>query len=339
MDRKDFSFRLPERLIAQEPLEERDAARLMLVDRSTKAIEGHRVRELPELLPQGALLVFNDSRVLKARLRARPAEGGSSVEFLLTRPRGDHSWDFICPEKRKRKEGSVWEFAGGARGTIRGNGDDASLEFDVEVDAAYLDSFGSMPLPPYIKRDAKSSDDERYQTVYARKHGSVAAPTAGLHFTESLLAKLRESGFGICHVTLHVGLGTFLPVRAERIEDHRMHEELYEVPEAASRAYADAKAKGRAVVAVGTTSARVLETAADESGRLTSGKGKTSIFIYPGYSFKAIDCLFTNFHTPESTLLMLVSAFAGKELIDKAYAKAVEEEWRFFSYGDAMLIR
>jgi S-adenosylmethionine:tRNA ribosyltransferase-isomerase len=345
----DFSFDLPEELIAQRPSEKRGESRLMTLDRSSGAV-GHysSVARLPELLEPGTLMVFNDSRVRKARLFATALDTGAKVELLLLSRLSDGSWEAAATKLKKQRPGRLYELPEGVRATVLERsgspeggpgGDTIRVAFDPSIDDDYLERSGHVPLPPYIKREDRPEDDERYQTVYSREIGSSACPTAGLHFTEELLAALDDKGLRRATVTLHVGLGTFLPVRAENVEGHAMHEEEYSVPEETARAVAEAKAEGRPVLAVGTTSLRTLESAWVEGEGLRVGRGRTRIFIYPGYRFKAVDALFTNFHTPRSTLLMLVSAFAGREAILAAYGEAVKERYRFFSYGDAMLIK
>jgi S-adenosylmethionine:tRNA ribosyltransferase-isomerase len=302
--------------------------------------------DLPEILESGSLLVFNDSRVRKARLYGVSKSSGAQVEFLLLQKLDVHTWRSAVQRSRRRRPGSRYVFPGGLEGEICGaDGEFRLLRFDTPVDDPWLDMYGHIPLPPYIKREDTVEDAARYQTVYAAAPGSAAAPTAGLHFTRELLTHLEDRGIETAFLTLHVGLGTFWPVRTEDIEDHKMHEETYTITEEAALRVEKARAEGRKVVAVGTTSARSLESAWKD-GRLTRGEGATSVFIYPGYTFKAIDALFTNFHTPRSTLLMLVAAFAeaktgasaGREFILESYACAVREGYRFFSYGDAMLI-
>jgi S-adenosylmethionine:tRNA ribosyltransferase-isomerase len=307
------------------------------------------VASLPELVEPGTLMVFNDSRVRKARLFGVALDTGAKVEFLLLRRLAEGSWEASATKLRKQRPGRQYQLPEGMRATALSPGagelgagsspDTLRLSFDPPVDDEYLERNGHVPLPPYIKRGDEPGDDERYQTVYSHEVGSAACPTAGLHFTEDILAALDARGVRRTTVTLHVGLGTFLPVRSETIEGHAMHEEEYSVPAETARAVAEAKAEGRPVLAVGTTSLRTLESAWVEGEGLRPGPGSTRIFIYPGYRFKAVDRLFTNFHTPKSTLLMLVSAFAGRERILAAYAEAVKERYRFFSYGDAMFIR
>lgn len=343
METTDFSFELPEELIAQHPPAERGKSRLMVISRTDRRREHRMAADLPELLEPGSLLVFNDSRVRKARLFGVSEGTGAEAEFLLLEKLGPCRWRTMVKRAKRRRAGSRYRFGpGGEEGVsaeIDGEeGEFRFLRFERDIDDQWLDRHGHVPLPPYIKRSDGAEDDERYQTVYARNTGSAAAPTAGLHFTEELLGRLDERGMERTFVTLHVGLGTFLPVRARRLEEHAMHEEAYFVSEETARAVERAKAEGRPVVAVGTTSVRTLESAWRD-GRLERGEGRTSIFIYPGYRFKVVDRLFTNFHTPESTLLMLVSAFADRDLILESYREAVAEGYRFFSYGDAMLIQ
>jgi S-adenosylmethionine:tRNA ribosyltransferase-isomerase len=295
--------------------------------------------ELPDLVPPGSLFVFNNSRVRKARITGVNAQTGTRVDFLLVKRVSDTDWHVLVPRSRRRHAGSRYVFDGGVVATLTGesSGDFRLLSFDQAIDDAWLDRSGHLPLPPYIRRPDTPADAERYQTVYAAHTGSAAAPTAGLHFTEDMLSRLKAAGMETAFVTLHVGLGTFLPVRTEVIEDHPMHEECFCIDDKTAEAVEGAKAAGRAVIAVGTTSVRTLESAW-KGGRLVHGDGATAIFIYPGYQFKVIDALFTNFHTPESTLLMLVSAFAGREFILDSYTEAIHADYRFFSYGDAMLI-
>jgi S-adenosylmethionine:tRNA ribosyltransferase-isomerase len=342
----DFSFDLPEELIAQHPAERRGESRLMVLDRASGRIEHSAVASLAGLVEPGSLMVFNDSRVRKARIYGLAEDTGAKTEFLLLRRLADGSWEALASKLKRQRPGRRYAFPEGAEAEILGPGESAEgrpdtlrLAFRNQLSEAYLERNGHVPLPPYIKREDGAEDDERYQTVYSREVGSAACPTAGLHFTEGHLASLDAAGVLRASVTLHVGLGTFLPVRSETVEGHAMHEEEYSVPESTALAVTRAKAEGRSVVAVGTTSLRTLESAWVEGEGLRAGPGSTRIFIYPGYRFNAVDRLFTNFHTPRSTLLMLVSAFAGRENILRAYAEAVERRYRFFSYGDAMLIR
>jgi S-adenosylmethionine:tRNA ribosyltransferase-isomerase len=302
------------------------------------------VGDLPALLDRGSLLVFNNSRVRKARLYGI-SETGAKVEFLLLKRLDSHSWTFMARRAKRRLPHSRYTFAAGLTednlaAEILDRDGAPLLRFDRPVDDAWLDRHGHIPLPPYIKRPDTPEDWERYQTVYAAVTGSSAAPTAGLHFSREILGELSDRGLESAFITLHVGPGTFLPVRSENIEDHVMHEETYCIEEETAARIEQARAEGRPIVAVGTTSLRTLESAWDEAGqRLRRGEAATSIFIYPGYTFKLADQLFTNFHTPESTLLMLVSAFAGREFILESYREAVKKKYRFFSYGDAMLLK
>jgi S-adenosylmethionine:tRNA ribosyltransferase-isomerase len=338
MKTSDFSFELPEHLIAQYPVAERGASRLMTLNRETRESRHLRVADLPDILERGTLLVFNNSRVRKARLLGTSLGTGARVEFLLLKRLDERTWQAIAQRAKRRRAGSGYVFSDGTEAEITGeDGEYRNIRFDKPIDDNWLDQYGHIPLPPYIKRADTAEDDERYQTVYAKNVGSTAAPTAGLHFTEKILAKLRAKNIETAFVTLHVGLGTFLPVREENIEDHTMHEEIFSIDEAAASSVERAKNEGRRVIAVGTTGVRTLESAWKD-GRFVRGDGATSIFIYPGYAFKVIDGLFTNFHTPKSSLLMLVSAFAGREFILERYREAIKKEYRFFSYGDAMLI-
>jgi len=340
----DFSFDLPEELIAQFPPERRGESRLLVLHRDTGALEHLAVRDIASRIDPGTLMIFNDSRVRKARIYGEALDTGAHVEFLLLRRLGDGAWEAAATKLKKQRPGRQYRFAEGIIGEIvgeaeSGTSDTRVVRFTPSIDDAWLERCGHIPLPPYIKRDDANADAERYQTIYAKTTGSAAAPTAGLHFTDGILADLDAHGVERAWVTLHVGLGTFLPVRSENIEDHSMHLEDYTVPEATAAAVMKAKREGRPVLAVGTTSVRTLESAWDEdAGILRPGPGSTRIFMYPGYRFKVVDRLFTNFHTPRSTLLMLVSAFAGRERILDAYAEAVRLRYRFFSYGDAMLI-
>jgi S-adenosylmethionine:tRNA ribosyltransferase-isomerase len=338
MKTQDFSFKLPEELIAQEPPAERGLSRLMTLDRRSGAYAHRMVRELPGLIEPGAVMVFNDSKVRRARLFAQ-GSGGGKVEILLLRRLGDRLWAALTTRMAKQTPGKTLSLPEGLSAeVVEARPDERVLRFSFEIDDGYLERNGHLPLPPYIKREDKPADAERYQTVYAREPGSAAAPTAGLHFTPAILEALKAKGVELCFLTLHVGLGTFMPVRAENIEEHRMHEEDFTIPPETALAVNAARAEGRPVIAVGTTSVRSLESAWDGK-EVKAGLSSTSIFMYPGYEFKTVDGLFTNFHTPESTLLMLVSAFAGRDHILAAYEAAVAERYRFFSYGDAMLIR
>ncbi|MDR1318932.1 MAG: tRNA preQ1(34) S-adenosylmethionine ribosyltransferase-isomerase QueA [Treponema sp.] len=358
MKTSDFSFDLPGELIAQYPGEKRGSSRLMVLDRAGGGRRHRGVAELPEILKAGDLLVFNNSRVRKARIYGFSVPSGAKFEFLLlnrledsagspggasVRAPGSCLWKVMTRRVRRPGGRYVFKGPGGAEtasAEITGrDGEFFLLRFDRPIDDTWLDRYGHIPLPPYIRREDAPADSERYQTVYAEVTGSAAAPTAGLHFTKELLERLAAAGVESAFITLHVGPGTFLPVRSEHIEDHKMHEEIFSVSDEAAAKIEKARAAGRRVIAVGTTSLRTLESAWNAAGRgMMRGEGATSIFIYPGYRFRAADGLFTNFHTPRSTLLMLVSAFAGRELILESYAEAVSRGYRFFSYGDAMLI-
>lgn len=345
MNTSDFNFDLPEELIAQRPSGERGNDRLMFLDKKTGAVEHHQMGDLVDLVAPGTLMIFNDSRVRRSRCYGIKTTSGREQEFMFLNPIGDgSSWNTMVKGAKKVKALNQYKFADGSVGSIPEDGANAGSEFRTisfskPLDEAWFERNGHIPLPPYIRREDDDTDSERYQTVYAKETGSAAAPTAGLHFTEETLAKLKAKGVELAWVTLHVGLGTFLPVREENIEDHKMHTEYYTVSEETAAAVARAKSEGRPVLAVGTTSVRTLESASDENGNLVPGTRGTSIFMYPGYKFKVVDQMFTNFHTPESTLIMLVSAFAGRDNIMSAYKQAVESKYRFFSYGDAMLIK
>jgi S-adenosylmethionine:tRNA ribosyltransferase-isomerase len=337
VDLDDFDYDLPPELIAQAPLPERDASRLLVLPRAERPIRHAMVRDLPRLLEPGDVLVVNDARVIPARIRGHKEGTGGKVELLLVEPVSGVDWLALAQSSKPLRPGAVIE-AHGARISVvevRGEG-----EFVVRLPAEgadlwrYLDGAGEMPLPPYIERPSGELDRERYQTIFAKELGAVAAPTAGLHFTPRLVSELRDRGIAVEHVTLHVGPGTFLPVRVRRIEDHRMHRERYHVPERTAAAVNEAKGR---IIAVGTTALRTLEAAHDGRG-VHPGPGSTDLFITPGYRFRAVQGLFTNFHLPRSTLLMLVSALAGLSRIKAAYAEAVALRYRFFSYGDAMLI-
>lgn len=339
MKRTDFYYDLPPELIAQTPLERRDASRLLCLDKNTGAWEHRHFYDIVELLHEGDCLVMNDSRVIPARLfGVRPT--GGAVEVVLLRDLGGDKWECLTRPGRKTKPGTEISFGNGEmKAVVTASGEDGNkiLRFSYEgIFLETLDRLGVMPLPPYIKE--KLSDPERYQTVYSRDPGSAAAPTAGLHFTRELLHKLRDKGVKLAFVTLHVGLGTFRPVKEENIEDHPMHSEFCIVSDETARLVNETRAAGGRIVSVGTTSCRTLESFTDENGVLQSKSGWTDIFIYPGYRFKMVDALITNFHLPESTLIMLVSALAGRENVLRAYEEAVRERYRFFSFGDAMFI-
>lgn len=340
MKKSDFDFYLPEELIAQTPLEKRDGSRLLVLDKESGAMEHRHFYDLPEYLHVGDCLVLNNSRVLPARLiGTRP--GGGAVELVLLRDLGEGRWECLSRPGRKTKPGTELSFGSGElKATVEAvaEGGNRIVKFDYRgIFLEVLERLGKMPLPPYIKEELQ--DPERYQTVYSRELGSAAAPTAGLHFTNELLEKIQAMGVKVCYVTLHVGLGTFRPVKEDEIENHEMHSEFCIIPEDTARTVTETKQNGGRIVAVGTTSCRTLESFAKDDGTLEACSGWTDIFIYPGYSFKCIDALVTNFHLPESTLIMLVSALAGREHILNAYKTAVEEKYRFFSFGDAMFIK
>lgn len=340
MDLHDFYYELPRELIAQDPLEDRSGSRLLVLNRSTGETEHHIFREIREYLRPGDCLVVNDTKVIPARLIGSREGTGAKIEVLLLKRRADDVWETLVKPGKKARPGVRLCFGDGfLRGEVLEVVEDGNrlIRFTYEgIFEEILDRLGQMPLPPYITHQLK--DRNRYQTVYAKHDGSAAAPTAGLHFTPELLDEIRKKGVQIAHVTLHVGLGTFRPVKVEAIEDHHMHSEFYVVEEEQARIINETRAGGGRIIAVGTTSCRTLESAADEDGVLRAGSGWTDIFIYPGYEFRLTDCLITNFHLPESTLLMLVSALAGRERILKAYEAAVKERYRFFSFGDAMFI-
>ena len=339
MKTKDFWYDLPEELIAQTPLEQRDASRLMVMDRRTGAVTHRHFYDLIDYLKPGDCLVMNDSRVLPARLLGHRPTGGA-VEVLLLRDLGNKHWECLCKPGRKMQAGSEVIFGNGElTATVREVREDGNriVEFHYEgIFLEVLERLGRMPLPPYIK--AELEDQERYQTVYSREVGSAAAPTAGLHFTKELLEKIREKGVKEAFVTLHVGLGTFRPVKAEEVTDHHMHAELCMMNAETAELLNRTKAEGGRIICVGTTSCRTLESLVNEDGSFQAASKWTDIFIYPGYTFKAMDGLITNFHLPESTLVMLVSAFAGREHVLAAYEEAVRQRYRFFSFGDAMCI-
>jgi S-adenosylmethionine:tRNA ribosyltransferase-isomerase len=333
-----FSFDLPPELIAQTPSADREAARLLVLDRGTGATTDGSVHDLAQWIEPGTVIVLNDTRVRKARLfGSRP--GGGRTEIVLLERRGQDAWEALAGRSKRLKSGARLEFPEDVTGVIEnGDHDTRTIRFEPAIDEAWLERNGHVPLPPYIRRGDTVTDEERYQTVFSRVMGSAAAPTAGLHFTPRLLDELGGRGVTVAWVTLHVGLGTFLPIRTEEIEDHPMHEEAFSVPAETKRLVDGAVREGRTVLAVGTTVVRTLESAWTDEG-LRHGEGRTRIYITPGYRFKVVRQLFTNFHTPGSSLLVLVSAFAGRDLILKTYAEAVEKRYRFFSYGDAMLIR
>lgn len=340
MKTSDFYYDLPKELIAQTPVEPRDSSRLMLLNRNTGEIDHKHFYDIIDSLNPGDLLVANDSRVLPARIYGIKDETGARVEFLLLRQITGNRWEALCKPGKKAKEGTSFTFGDGLlRATVAEVKDDGNRIVDFECDENFfstLDKIGQMPLPPYITEELK--DKERYQTVYSHELGSAAAPTAGLHFTKELMQRIKDKGVNIAYVTLHVGLGTFRPVKVDDVTKHKMHSEHYEIPEETARLINETKKNGGRVIAVGTTSCRTLESVATFYGEIKPCEGFTDIFIYPGYEFKVLDGLITNFHLPESTLIMLVSAFAGYDNVMNAYKTAVEEKYRFFSFGDAMFI-
>lgn len=343
---KEFDFNLPEELIAQHPSGIRGQDKLMLLNRKTGETEHHNMSDLPDLILPGTLMIFNNSKVRRARCYGIKETTGREQEFMFLNQIDStgNTWNTMVKGAKKQKPGMRYTFPDGTTGTIIEREENTgtefrALRFESPVTEEWFEKNGHIPLPPYIKREDTEEDSERYQNIYAKETGSAACPTAGLHFTEEMLSRLSEKGIERDFVTLHVGLGTFLPVREEKIEDHKMHEETFTVSAATAEKINQAKKEGRPVLAVGTTSVRTLESACDENGIVKAGTSSTHIFMYPGYKFKVIDQMFTNFHTPESTLIMLVSAFAGREHILNAYRNAVENRYRFFSYGDAMFIR
>lgn len=340
MNVKDFYFDLPQELIAQDPLEDRSSSRLLVLDKNTGETEHRHFRDITEYLRPGDCLVINNTKVIPARLFGVKEDTQAKIEVLLLKRRENDIWETLVKPGKKCKPGTVIVFGEGLlKGTVIDVVDEGNrlIQFSYEgIFEEILDQLGQMPLPPYITHQLK--DKNRYQTVYAEHDGSAAAPTAGLHFTKELLAQIEDMGVKIAHVTLHVGLGTFRPVKVENVLEHHMHSEFYMVEESEAKKINDTKAAGGRVICVGTTSCRTIESATGEDGILKAGSGWTDIFIYPGYKFKILDCLITNFHLPESTLVMLVSALAGREHVLHAYDEAIKERYRFFSFGDAMLI-
>lgn len=340
MKTADFAYDLPEELIAQDPLQDRASSRLMLVEKSTGERKHTDFHHIIDYLHKGDCLVINDTKVIPARLIGEREETGGKVEVLLLKRKENNIWETLVKPGKKARPGTRLVFGGGLlRAQVLEVLEEGNRLIQFSYDGIFeeiLDELGQMPLPPYITHKLK--DKERYQTVYAKYEGSAAAPTAGLHFTKELLREIEQKGVSIARVTLHVGLGTFRPVKVEDVTQHHMHTEYYHVSEEAARQINMAKQNGNRVICVGTTSCRTIESAANEEGVVEPSQGDTSIFIYPGYRFKVLDCLITNFHLPESTLLMLVSALAGKEHIMEAYKEAVQMKYRFFSFGDAMFI-
>ena len=341
MNLHDFYYDLPEELIAQDPLEDRSSSRLMVINPTTRTIEHKIFKDITDMLNPGDCLVLNNTKVIPARLFGSKEGMTSEVEVLLLKRMEDDIWECLVRPGKKCRPGAVISFGEGLlKGEILDIGEDGNRHIKFTYQGIFeeiLDKLGQMPLPPYIKHKLK--DKNRYQTVYAKYDGSAAAPTAGLHFTPELLKEIEEKGVKLAYVTLHVGLGTFRPVKVENILDHHMHSEFYQITKEAADTINETKKNGGRVICVGTTSCRTIESAADETGHLKESSGWTDIFIYPGYKFKVLDDLITNFHLPESTLLMLVSALAGREFILEAYKCAVDKGYRFFSFGDAMLIK
>lgn len=340
LKKEDFFFNLPEDRIAQDPLEDRSSSRLLVLNKNTGETSHHVFREIPDFLKPGDCLVINDTKVIPARLIGEKESTGAKVEVLLLKRKENDIWETLVKPGKKMKPGARVSFGGGLlKGQVVDVVDEGNRLIQFEYQGIFeeiLDQLGQMPLPPYITHQLE--DKNRYQTVYAKHSGSAAAPTAGLHFTPELLEKIKKMGVEIAHVTLHVGLGTFRPVKVENILEHHMHSEFYRIEASEAEKINRAKDSGHRVICVGTTSCRTIESAADETGHLRESSGWTEIFIYPGYQFKILDCLITNFHLPESTLIMLVSALAGREHVLSAYEEAVEKGYRFFSFGDAMFI-
>lgn len=338
---EDFNFDLPVELIAQHPLEERDQSRLLVVDKNTGELEHKKFHDILDYLKKGDVMVLNDTRVIPARLLGMKEETEGKIEFLLLNRKKLDTYECLAKPGKRARVGARFTFGGGLLKAevidVLDNGNRIVQFYYDGVFEEILNRLGEMPLPPYIKE--KLEDSERYQTVYSREEGSAAAPTAGLHFTEKLLKDIRGLGVEIAFLTLHVGLGTFRPVKVESVENHDMHSEFYSLDAHNAEIINNAKREGNRIISVGTTSTRTLETIADDNGFVKEDSGYTKIFIYPGYQFKCIDCLITNFHLPESTLIMLVSALAGKENIMNAYETAVKEKYRFFSFGDSMFIK
>ena len=339
----DFYFDLPEELIAQYPSEERDGCRLLVLDKQTGALEHKHFYDIIDYLRPEDMLVVNSSKVIPARLLGKTKKTGSDMELLLLRRLDSGEWETLVRPGKRAKEGASFDFGGILTATVTGivEGGNRTIKFEYDVEKyktvyEVLDAVGNMPLPPYITKKLENKED--YQTVYAKAEGSAAAPTAGLHFTEELIERIKAKGIGYGEVTLHVGLGTFRPVKVDKIEEHLMHGEYFHISDEVAEEINRRRAAGGRIIAVGTTSSRVLESVSDADGTVHAISGETGIFIYPGYKFKAVDALITNFHLPESTLIMLVSALAGKENVMNAYEEAVREKYRFFSFGDAMLI-
>lgn len=338
MKTKDFYFDLPDSQIAQEPPEIRGTARLLHLNRKTEKISHLSMKDFPELLPKNSLLVVNNSRVRPARVFGTNKKTGGKIEFLFLQQEGDCLWWVISSKSKKQVPGNVYELPGLLEAEIIAVDEkERLLRLDRQVPESYFEKYGHMPLPPYIKRPDRDSDFERYQTIYAENIGSAAAPTAGLHLTDKIIHSITSRGIEILKVTLHVGIGTFMPIRSDSIDAHQMHKENYQIDDYTANRLSQALKDNQAIVAVGTTSVRTLESAWTEDG-FPAGQGSTSLYIRPGYKFKAVNHIFTNFHTPESSLLVMISAFGGYDLIMKTYKEAIDKGYRFFSYGDAMFI-
>jgi len=337
-----FDYDLPEELIAQFPLPKRDESRLMVLDRRTETISHHIFSQLPDFLNNGDLLVMNNTKVIPARLIGKKEKTGGNVEILLLSVMADGLWKALVKHSSRIKYGSKVIFGDGrltARILDKTESQERLIKFETDGDPKKLiEELGKPPLPPYIKREIEPEDKERYQTIYAKEEGAVAAPTAGLHFTEAVFENLKAKGIDRVEITLHVGLGTFQPVKTENVEDHIIHEEIFSIPSEVAKRINETRSKGGKIVAVGTTTVRALESSIDANGEIIPRSGSTNIYIYPGFKFRAIDAMITNFHLPKSTLIMLVCAFAGRDFVMRAYHSAIKEKYRFYSYGDAMLI-
>jgi S-adenosylmethionine:tRNA ribosyltransferase-isomerase len=337
MKTSDFFFELPEQHIAQKPPAQRGTSRLLVCEPKTCSLQHDTVESFPRYLSEGSVVVFNKTRVRKARLFAA-SEYGGRIEVLLLDRLEETTWEALIGKAKKQRKGKVLYFPGNIEGTITGcEGAYRTIRFSYPVDDEYLDRYGAVPLPPYIKREATAEDEHRYQTVFSKDIGSVAAPTAGLHFTPRIIEAIQKRGIEVAFINLQVGFGTFAPIRSKQIEEHTMHRETYDIPEESAAVITRARHENRPITAVGTTTARTLESAW-ENNTLRAGAGSTDLYIYPGYTFRVVDQLFTNFHTPKSSLLVMVSAFAGKNCIEKAYREAIKKKYRFFSYGDAMFL-
>ncbi|MBN2790527.1 MAG: tRNA preQ1(34) S-adenosylmethionine ribosyltransferase-isomerase QueA [Candidatus Delongbacteria bacterium] len=341
LELSDYDYDLPKELIAQEPAEKRDSSRLLIVDRESNKVCMKNFTEIVDYFNKGDVLVINETKVIPARFYAKRKDTNAEIEIFLLREISERTWEVMVKPGRKVKLNIELLLPGNAICVVKSITDTGTriAEFKYDGDfIKYIYENGHVPLPPYIERESNVNDKERYQTVFANKPGAVAAPTAGLHFTDDLLMKIEEKGVKIAKIILHVGIGTFQPIKVKKIEDHRMHEEYYEVSKEAEVMINSAKKNKNKIIALGTTSVRAIESVADDKGKIHSSNGETDIFIYPGYKFKAVDKLITNFHLPKSSLMLLVSAFSSVDLIKKAYKKAVKEKFRFFSYGDAMII-